>query len=384
MLVPVSVRSLSFERKKDINAFIDVQWTVYADDPAWIPLPKLIQREALNPRKVPFLQYGEAQLFLAERDGRAVGRISAQINPRHNEYHDEKAGFFGYFDCIDDPEVATALFEAAEEWLRERKVDFVRGPLSFTINDEAGCLVQGFEKQPTVMNPHGRSHFGPLIEGNGYFKEKDLYGWSYPVNELTPRMARWYEQIHSLPGISVRSFDPKNLRRDVGIALDIYNDSWAGNWGFVPVSPEEADAFTDKLRFGPIVLADPRITTIVELDGEPIAMIVAVPNFPEALRDLNGSLFPFGWVKFYWRLRRGLRSGRVVLLGLRSKYQRRRELAGMNVMLLSEVHIRGAAAGYKWAELGWVLEDNTLLNSSLERTAAHVYKIYRIFRKELA
>ena len=154
--MPVSVRSLAFDRKKDINAFIDVQWTVYADDPAWIPLPKLIQREALDPRKVPFLQYGEAQLFLAERDGRAVGRISAQINPRHNEYHDEKAGFFGFFDCIDDPEVATALFEAAEAWLRERKVDFVRGPLSFTINDEAGCLVKGFEKPPTVMNPHGR------------------------------------------------------------------------------------------------------------------------------------------------------------------------------------------------------------------------------------
>ena len=384
MLVPVSVRSLAFDRKKEINAFVDVQWTVYADDPAWIPLPKLIQREALDPRKVPFLQYGEAQLFLAERDGRAVGRISAQINPRHNEYHDENAGFFGFFDCIDDPEVAAALLEAAEAWLRERKVDFVRGPLSFTINDEAGCLVKGFEKPPTVMNPHGRSHFGPLIEGNGYCKEKDLYGWSYPVTEMTPRMARWHEQILALPGISVRSFDPKNLRRDVGIALDIYNDSWAGNWGFVPVSPEEADAFTSKLLFGPIVLADPRITTIVELHGEPIAMIVAVPNFPEALRDLNGSLFPFGWAKFYWRLRRGLRSGRVVLLGLRSKYQRRRELAGMNVMLLSEVHTRGAAAGYEWAELGWVLEDNRLLNSSLERTPAHVYKIYRIFRKELA
>ena len=379
----VSVRPLSFRSKKDINAFIDVLWSVYADDPSWVPLPKMLQREALDPRKVPFLAYGEAQLFLAERDGEAVGRISAHINPRHDEYHEEKAGFFGFFDCLDDPEAAAALIAAAEEWLRDRDVDFVRGPLSFTINDEAGCLVEGFDQPPTVMNPQGRPHFGRLIEASGYAKEKDLFGWYYPVTDLSDRFETWHERIRSLPNIRVRSFDPKHLRRDVKLALSIYNDAWQDNWGFVPVSDEEADHFAAQLKFGPIILADPRITAIVELDGEPAAMIVAVPNFFEALRGLNGSLFPFGWARFYWRLRRGLKNGRVVLLGLKRQHMRKRALAGMNLMLLSEIHLRGKEAGYDWAELGWVLEDNTLLNSSLGKTNGHIHKVYRIFRKNL-
>lgn len=379
----VSVHPLSFESKKDINAFIDVLWSVYADAPDWIPLPKMMQREALDRKKVPFLGYGDAQLFLAERDGQAVGRISAQINPRHDEYHHEKAGFFGFFDCLDDPEAAAALFSTAEEWLQDRGVDFVRGPLSFTINDEAGCLVEGFDEPPTVMNPQGRPHFGRLIEANGYAKEKDLFGWYYPVGELNDRFRTWHDRIHSMPHIRVRNFDPKHLQRDVKLALAIYNDAWQENWSFVPVSDEEADHFASQLKFGPIVLADPRITAIVELDGEPAAMIVAVPNFFEALRGLNGSLFPFGWARFYWRLRRGLKNGRVVLLGLKRKHMRKRALAGMNLMLLSEIHLRGQEAGYDWAELGWVLEDNALLNSSLQRTDAHVHKVYRIFRKDL-
>ena len=380
----VSVRPLSLTNKRDISAFVDVLWTVYTGDPNWIPLPKRMLKDALDLKQVPFLRYGEAQLFLAERDGKAVGRISAHKNPHHDAYHNEKAGFFGFFDCLDDSEAAAGLFAAAEGWLRQRQVDFVRGPVSFTINDETGCLVEGFDHPPTVMNSHGRPHFGSLIEANGYHKEKDLWGWWYTMEEMSDRLRHWHRRITSLPDVQVRSFDRKHLERDVKIALDIFNDSWQDNWGFVPVSEEEAEHFADQMKLGPLLLADPRITAIVEIDGEPMAMIVAMPNFQEALAGLNGRLLPFGWAKFLWRLkRRGLRTGRVVLLGMRRKYMRRRDLAGMNVMLLAEIHFRGQAAGYTGAELGWVLEDNTLLNSSLERITSDVYKVYRLYRKDL-
>lgn len=380
----VTIRPLSFESKRDINRFIEAQFRALDGEPHWVPVPRLLQREALTPKKAPFLQYGRAQLFLAERDGEPVGRVSAQINPRHDEYHHERAGFFGFFDCVDDREVSAALLGAAEEWLREQGATFARGPLSFTINDEAGCLVEGFETRNTVMNPHGRPYYGGLIEASGYAKEKDLLGWGYEVTELIPRIRRWHDRITAMPNVRVRPFDPKHLHRDVRTALEIFNDAWRDNWGFVPVSDAEADHFADQLKFGPLVLADPRITAIVEIDGEPAAMIVAVPDFNEALADLHGSLFPWGWAKFYWRLRRGLRAGRVVLLGLKHKYMRRRELTGLAIMLIGEVHVRGQAAGYEWAELGWVLEDNGLLNSSLQGTTARVSKRYRIYRKELA
>lgn len=379
----VSVRPLSFTSKRDIAAFVDVLWTVYDGDPAWIPLPKMVLKEAVDPKHVPFLRYGQAQLFLVERDGKPIGRISAHINPHHDAYHHEKAGFFGFFDCVDDAAASAALFEAAESWLRERNIDFIRGPVSFTINEEAGCLVDGFDQPPTVMNPHGRPHFGSLVEASGYRKEKDLWGWWYPVEEMSDRLQHWHKRITSLPDVRVRSFDKKNLERDVKIALDIFNDSWRDNWGFVPVSDEEAEQFAGQMKLGPLLLADPRITAIVEIDGDPAAMIVAMPNFQEALAGLNGRLFPFGWAKFFWRLKRGLRTGRVVLLGMRQKYMRRRDLAGMNVMLLAEIHRRGQAAGFTGAELGWVLEDNTLLNSSLERIPIDVYKVYRLYRKDL-
>lgn len=373
----VRIRSVGFGR--EATPFIDVLWRVYAGDPHWIPTLRRVQRERLDPAHTPFLRYGQAQLFLAERDGVPVGRISAQINPLHDEKWQEAAGFFGHFDCANDPEAAAALFEAAESWLRQRGARFSRGPFSFTINDESGCLVDGFDSPPMIAMPHGRRWFPELIEANGYEKVKDLWAYHYPVDApLGDRRQRAWERIHQHPRVDVRPFDRRNLQRDVRIAAEIFNEAWVENWGSLPITEEEADRLASDL----VQFADPSLTAIVEIDGDPAAMVISIPNLNECARDIDGRLFPFGWAKLLWRLKRRPESGRVMLLGVRQKW-RTREFAQLGVMLTAEVHVRGAAKGYRWAELGWVLEDNHLLNHALRRTDAEVYKIYRVYEKAL-
>ena len=373
----VRIRSVGFGR--EATPFIDVLWRVYAGDPHWIPTLRRVQRERLDPAHTPFLRYGQAQLFLAERDGVPIGRISAQINPLHDEKWQEAAGFFGHFDCANDPEAAAALFEAAEQWLRQRGARFCRGPFSFTINDESGCLVDGFDTPPMVAMPHGRRWFPELIEANGYEKAKDLWAYHYPVDApLGDRRQRAWERIHEHPQVHVRPFDRRNFQRDVRIAAEIFNEAWIDNWGSVPITEEEADRLASDLA----QFADPSLTAFVEIDGDPAAMVISIPNLNECARDIDGRLFPFGWAKLLWRLKRRPQSGRVMLLGVRQKW-RTREFAQLGLMLTAEVHVRGAAKGYRWAELGWVLEDNHLLNHALRRTDAEVYKVYRVYEKAL-
>ena len=377
MTADVRVRRVGFGR--EATPFIDVLWRVYAGDPHWIPTLRRVQRERLDPGQTPFLRYGQAQLFLAERDGVPVGRISAQINPLHDEKWGESAGFFGHFDCMDDPVAAAALFEAAESWLRERGAVFSRGPFSFTINDESGCLVEGFDTPPMIAMPHGRRWFPELIEANGYAGVKDLWAYRYPVDApLGERRQRAWERIHEHPRVTVRSFDKRNLQRDVRIAAEIFNEAWVENWGSLPITEEEADRLAHDL----VQFADPELTAFVEIDGDPAAMVISIPNLNECARDIDGRLFPFGWARLLWRLKRRPESGRVMLLGVRQKW-RTREFAQLGVMLTAEVHVRGAAKGYRWAELGWVLEDNHLLNHALRRTDAEVYKVYRVYQKPL-
>lgn len=371
----VSVRPLGFGR--EARRFIDLLWQVYRDDPVWAPPLRSHLRDRLDPRKTPFLRYGRAQLFLAERDGRAVGRISAHRNPLHDRRWDERAGFFGFFECLDDPEAAQALLQAAEGWLGDQGVDFIRGPVSFTMNDEAGCLVDGFDTPAAVGMPHGRPYYAALIEQNGYAKVKDLWAYHYDVGMIEPRRGHAYEHIRAMSNVRVREFSKKHLQRDVRVAIEIFNDAWRENWGFVPVTEEEADRLAGELaRF-----AEPKLTAIIEVEGVPAAMVVAVPNLGEVLGRLNGRLFPIGWLKFLWWRHRGPKSGRVILLGVKHEH-RTRALAQLPMMLTAEIDARGHALGYEWAELGWVLEDNQLMNATLARTNARVYKTYRIYQKE--
>ena len=372
----VRVRPLGLGR--EARPFIDVLWRIYAGDPAWTPPLRMQLSAQLDPKHNPFLRYGKAQLFVVERDEEVVGRISAQINPEHDAYHHERGGFFGFFECIDDAECVRALLGAAEAWLAAEAVDWVRGPVSFTINQETGTLIEGFDTPPVIAMPHGRPYYDGHLQALGYAKVKDLLAWHYPINEPNPRMQRVHDRVLAeMDGISLREFTKKHLRRDVGIAVDIFNDAWRNNWGFVPVREDEIDQLTDNIT----QFADPSLTALISIHDEPVAMVVGLPNLNEAIRDVNGRLFPFGAIKIKWRLWRGLRSGRVMLLGIRPEY-RTRKYAGIALLLFAQVHLRGQRRGYEWAELGWVLEDNQILNTGLERLGASVYKRYRIYQKD--
>jgi hypothetical protein len=363
---------------KQARPFIDVLWRVYRDDPVWTP-PLLRQLSSqLDPKHNPFLRYGKAQLFVVERDGEAVGRISAHTNPEHDARYDERGGFFGFFECIDDADTVGALLESAEDWLAGQGVDWVRGPVSFTLNQETGTLIDGFDTPPMVAMPHGRPYYDAQLQAAGYAKVKDLLAWKYSVSEPDPRMQRIHDRVLAeLDGLEIREFSLKHLRRDVGIAVDIFNDAWHDNWGFVPVREDEIDQLADDLK----QFADPQLTALVSIHGEPVAMVVAVPNVNEAARDVNGRLFPFGAIKVKWRLWRGPHTGRVMLLGIRRAY-RTRAYAGLALLLFSQIHMRGQRRRYDWAELGWVLENNNLLNSWLRRADAEIYKRYRIYQKD--
>ena len=241
-----------------------------------------------------------------------------------------------------------------------------------------GSLIEGFDTPPMVAMPHGRPYYDGLLQNNGYAKAKDLVAWQYPVRDPDPRMQRVHDRVlTSIDGISIREFERKHLRRDVGIAVDIFNDAWADNWGFVPVRPDEIDQLTDDLR----ILADLRLTALVSIHDEPVAMVVAIPNLNEAARDLDGRLFPVGAIKLLWRLWRRPKTARVMLLGVRKAY-RGRAFAGLALLLFAQIHSCGERRGYDWAELGWVLEDNNLLNTGLARAGAHVYKRYRVYQKD--
>ncbi len=361
----------------NLDRFLGVPEHIYRDDPAWIPPLRRQVRDQLNPRKNPFLRYGAAQLFLAERGGEPVGRISAQINPHHDAYHGERGGFFGFFECVDDAAVARALLTAAEEWLRPHGADWVRGPFSFTINDELGVLVDGFDTPPTIAMAHSRPYYGALLERCGYARVKDVYAWSWTLGPLPDRFEQARAAIHALPGVTVRPIDKRHFQRDIRTAVEIFNDAWADNWGFVPITEEEADRLAHDLK----QFSNPATTAIIEVDGEPAAMIVAITDLNHVIRDLHGRLFPFGVLKVLWRLRHPTR-GRTILMGVKHRF-RTRNLAALSAMLPTEMNALGLAHGFTWAELGWVLEDNRMMNNPLQRLGAHRYKTYRIYQKSL-
>jgi hypothetical protein len=321
------------------------------------------------------------QLFLARRNGEVVGRISAQVDHEHNRFHNERTGFFGFFEAEDDPAVVAALFETAEQWLRKRGMDRARGPLNFSTNGELGFLVDGFDSPPVVLMTYTHPYYLPLVEGCGYAKVKDLYAWRWqaqPVPAGSP--ARMATELRSRPEVTVRRAEMSRFGEEVRTILQLYNDSFAQNWGFVPATDGEAEAMARDLK----LIVDPDIVPVVEVNGQPAGVALAIPNLNEAIRDLNGRLFPFGFAKLLWRLKvRRVRSGRLLILGIKKEF-RTRQYAGLAYLLCDEIYRAATERGYEWAEFSWTLEDNNLINNLIEKVGAKHYKTYRLYEKALA
>jgi hypothetical protein len=342
------------------------------------PLLKL-QYELFSPRKNPFYQHADVRLFLARRAGQVVGRISAQIDREHNRYHNERTGFFGFFECENDHDSAQALLHTAERWLRDCGMERVRGPLNFSINGEVGFLVQGFEMPPMIAMPYTQPYYLDLVEGAGYVKAQDLYAWRWRGQRVPEGHARIVRALRERPNVKVRRASMKRLAQEVLTILEIYNDAWRHNWGFVPATEAEARHMAEQLK----LIADPEIVPMVEVDGVVAGVALALPNLNEAIHDLNGQLFPFGFIKLLWRLKvRRPRTGRLLLMGIRKEFRTRR-YAGLAYLLCDEIW-RTAGHRYDWAEFSWTLESNPLINSLIRKIGCEHYKTYRIYEKELA
>ena len=374
----MSVRVSPVAGRSDRDLFLKLPWHLYGKDSNWVPPIISLQRQRLSPKANPFFQHAEVAFFLAWRDGDPVGRISAQVDHEHNRYHSEQTGLFGFFECQDDQEVAAALFDAAERWLLKAGMELARGPMSFSINDEVGLLIDGFDSPPTFMMPYNPPYYPALLEDCGYKKAKDLFAWRWDWHEV-PRAHQVGARMRQLPDVTVRTLDMKRFEEDVRNILDIFNDAWRDNWGFVPVTDSEAEKLAKDLR----LLINPEIVIFAEVAGVPAAVLLALPNLNEAIHDLNGHLLPLGALKVLWRLKiRGLKTARLALMGLRPEYRTRRYV-GLTYLLGDEIHRRAQEQHVQWGELGWTLEDNHIAHSYLRKVGCKHYKTYRIYEKAL-
>ena len=367
----------------DRKAFVDLAWTLYADDPNWVPP---LRSEVLGLiggiRTNPWFEHADAALFIAERGGRAVGRISAQVDRLVQEHMGPGTGQFGFFDCIDDASVSAALFDAAETWLKARSMTRALGPFSLSIWDEPGLLIKGSDHPPMVMMGHHRSYFARLIEARGYTTARDLFTYELPIaHGFNEKVNRIVAMAEANDRIRIRKVDKSRFDAEAALILDILNDAWSENWGFIPLTPREIEYVGKKLK--PIVFED--LIRIAELDGEPVAFMMTLLNINELTRDLNGRLLPFGWAKLLWRLHRPrVQTLRVPLMGVRRNLQGSR-VASLMAFLLIE-YIRRAGHGNYGAtrgEIGWILDDNTPMKSIADVIESRVNKVYRIYERPL-
>ena len=365
----------------DLKDFLEVVEDIYRADPNYVRALDLDLKDRLNPKKNPFFEHGEGTTFTAYKAGRCVGRITAQIDRGHLERYKDDTGFFGFLDTVDEPDVARELLSAAERWLKSRGMKKVRGPLSLNINEELGVLVEGFDTPPYFMMPHHLPYQGGLVEQAGYVKEKDFYAWKYTVGDLNARTRKAHAEIAAMPEVTGRPMSMKHMQRDVDIIVDVFNDAWSDNWGFVPATKKEVQKMAEDFK----LILIPDITRIVTIDGEPAAVALALPNLNELIADLHGKLFPFGIAKLLWRLKvKGPKSGRLVILGIRKKWRHVRKYAALSAYLYAEMNDAGRKIGMTKGELSWTLEDNAPVNTGIKVLGSQIYKRYRLYTKELA
>lgn len=363
--------------RRSERAWLDLPYRVFADDPHWIA-PLLLQEQRRITRKHnPFFTFGEAEFFIAYRDGVPVGRISAQINPRHHQRYGDKTGHFGFFDCIDDVEAARALVETAKQWLKQRGMQRMVGPLSLSINEEAGMLVDGFDSPAAFLTPHGRPWYGGLLEQAGLKKEIDLYAFRMNPSEVPQSIRRLAKLATQNKDITVRRIKMKDYRAEVSILTEIFNDAWADNWGFVPFSDAEIDALISETRF---LLRDD-YGRFLFYKGEPVAMMLALPDLNSVIANFRGRLLPFNVVRIAAAFMRARwRSARIPLLGLKQRFRTTPLGTAMLALLISEFLDEARAYPLQWVEFSWVLESNRNMVTLGKLAAGEPAKTYRIFQ----
>jgi GNAT superfamily N-acetyltransferase len=361
------------------DAFIELQLELYRGDPHYVPPIVAERRDFLDRGKNPFLGHAELELFLAYRGGRAVGRIAAVNDRNYNQFHDSEVGFFGMFECVEDPEVAAALVDAAASWVRGQGMKKLLGPVNLSTNHDCGLLVDGFDYPPAMMMPYNFRYYARLLEAQGLRKAKDLWAWELSTSVAPPeKVVRVAQKVRQQSGARVRPLNVRDLDGEKRRIKRIYDAMLERNWGFVPMSEEEFDFIAFRLR--PLVLIRPELCLIAEVGDEPVAFSITLPDSNVGLKAANGHLttfgLPLGLAKMAWAVRNSDRL-RVVMLGITPGYRRR----GVDALLSLETVRLAREFGYSGGEVGWTTEDNTLINRAIEAFGARRYKTYRIYER---
>ena len=368
----MAVKIVPVAGKAELDAFLQLPYRLYADDPNYV-FPLLGElKKFLDPAQNPYFRHAEAQLWLAEKDGRVTGRIGASVDRYNNEHNDEKVGFFGFFECDDDDETAAALLTTARDWIADQGMDTMRGPGCFTSNhDWYGLQVDGLFNRPVVGMPYNKRYYEKQFEAFGLAGAKDLYAWMISTDGKFPeKMQVLIDRILSRPGLCVRPFDMKNFFADAEIARDLYNRCWSRNWGFIPMDDEDFRHAAKDMKS----MVDPDFLLIAELDDQPIGFALTIPDFNQALQPLRGKLFPFGWLKFL-RGKSKVKLARTLLMGVLPDYRK----LGVDMALVYKTMQGSFAKGITSGECSWVLADNIPMNRILEGYGADRYKTYRVY-----
>jgi GNAT superfamily N-acetyltransferase len=352
-------------------------WRIYPGrHPAWVPPLLMEEKKRIDPSKNPFFGHGAVQLYLAYRNGEPVGRIAAIENKLHNEFHSDRVGFFGMFESVNDPEVASALLDTAAQWVRARGLESLRGPTSFSTNEECGLLIDNFDAAPYVMMTYNPPYYVELLEGWGLAKVKDLLAYEVRYEDFDQRRLAMVERMvkRSAQNFTVRPINMKRFDAEVSLVRDLYNAAWEKNWGFVPMTDAEVDHMAAQLK--PVV--DPDLALIGEVRGEPVGFALALPDVNQAIRHAGGRLLPFGLFKLLWHMRR-INGIRVITLGVKEKYRG----SPLAPLFYKEIFQRGTANGHGRAESSWILEDNVPMVAGVEKMGFHRSKTYRIYERAL-
>ncbi len=357
----------------DWEAFIRLPWKIYQGNPCWVPPLIREFKKKLSPTS-PFRSHAEMILYLVRRGQEVLGRVAGMIDRHYVEYHREKAGFFGFFESIDDPNVAGLLLSSVETWLKQKGMEKILGPMNPSTNDECGLLIDAFDLPPCLMMPYNPPYYPGLIERNGFKKASDLYAYLLEKETFQhDRLERITQRIlKKEPTLSVRSLDMRRFKEELKIIKEIYNNSWSHNWGFIPMTEEEIDALARDLK--PLVV--PELVLFAYMGQEPVGFSAALPDYNVVLKHLNGRLGPIGLLKFLYYSRKITRV-RIMLLGIKLSFQKR----GIEGLLYIETFKRGIAKGYHQGECSWILENNLLMQHGIEAMGGKRYKTYRIYEK---
>jgi len=361
------------ETKKEIDTFIKFAWKIYRNDPYWVPPLIFDKKKILNRDKNPFFKHASMEMFLAEKDGELVGRIAAIKNDLHNKYHNDKVGFFGFFECIDNQEVADKLFDSAKNWLVSQGCDAMRGPANPSSNDEYAMLLEGFDDEPRIMMTYNPRYYLTLCDNYGFQKAKDLYAYKLENPKVigSEKLRRVAEIAQKRSGIKISSMNMKEFNKELDKVKFVYNKAWAPNWGFVPFTEEEIDALAKDLK--PIV--EPSLVLFGEIDNKLVGFALVMLDYNQIFKSMNGRLMPFNFIKLFTNKKK-ITWSRVLTLGIIPEYQKR----GLDAVFYWEIVNRAAKLGILLGEASWILEDNEMMNRGAQVMNGEVYKKYRVYQ----